>query len=106
MTTETNARFGECVDPRARLPIVAVATETIRTQRIDQNEEHVQIVAFLERKNVVERSERTRVDDSLFAWHASRAQSQGRKQNRNQGEPIPSSRPTKRSEDATQIPSH
>ena len=53
MTTETNARFSECVDPRARLPIVAVAAETIRTQRIDQNEEHVQIVAFLERKNAL-----------------------------------------------------
>jgi hypothetical protein len=100
MTTEPNARFGKCVDPRARLPIVAVTTEAIRTQRIDQNEEHVQIAAFLERENIVERSERTRVDDFLFAWHASRAQGEGR----DQGEPIASSRPTKRSDDATQIP--
>ena len=73
MTTESNTGFGECVDPRARLPIVSIATEPIRTQSINENEEDIQILAVRHRENVVDRSDRPRIDDLLFARSASGA---------------------------------
>ncbi len=46
---EAHARGGQLVDHRAGVALVAVAAEAVGAQRVDQDEEHVQVVALAQR---------------------------------------------------------
>jgi len=51
---EADAGVRKLVEERARFPLVAVAAEAIRTQCVDQEEQHVHIVAVAQFMNPVD----------------------------------------------------
>src|SRR5262249_1808400 len=58
---EADAGRRERVEVRAGLALVAVDVEVVRPQRVDEDEEHVQVAAIAEGEHVLERASRARV---------------------------------------------
>ena len=54
MPSEANTGLGQIVDCRARISFVAVAAQSMRPQRVDQYEEHVQIRPLRQLSDIID----------------------------------------------------
>ncbi len=61
MVRETDARGGQSIEGRARVSAVSVAAEPLASQRVDHDEEDVQVFPFWESLDILDGSEGTRV---------------------------------------------
>ena len=61
MIRETSAGLGEVVHSRAGGPVVAVGAQVVGAQRVDQDEEEVEVLALRQRSDVLPRAHIARV---------------------------------------------
>ena len=62
MAVETHTGTRQPVEVRARIASVAIAAEAVRPEGVDENEEHVDVVALAQPGDVVDCAQRPWID--------------------------------------------